>query len=492
MGAATEIAGQVAAKVDERNKTLELASLNSAKLELETQGQQLALDMQKDRVAGSEYVSDLTKERQKLKTDVWAKLPSRVQKSARAQQAWDSIWTADEISASKSATVWQADQEQKFAVNSLQESLNAMTARIEANPDSVQNELNTWKNDPVRGVQAYKGLLTADQLATVDQAANYSVTLSTVRGLATQDRVKEAEAVITKTGGMFDEEQRASLTSTVEGIQTDKRQALALAEAERVKGQKLTANRIEVDILDGKANRATINAAVERGEISVNDQPALIRAYQSQQDRAVALAKMSPEEKARLAVTSADIRLVLSGLPREMRANGRDGLPAEYRALYDRLTPDDARAVRKDMADIAESAGTVNLKESALNDLLSTAKFMVPAEWKITGQEPTKDGAMFRGLVSKYAEEFSARGGKDMTTEDARKLIARALVATNGKGFKATDNSGKSFKLPLDMQMTDQGIDVDLMQETEAMLTTKLGRAPTVRELMNAYKQVAP
>lgn len=483
--AGTEIGGQVVAKLDERDKTLELASLNSAKLELETQGQQLALDMQKDRVAGSEYVADLTKERQKLKTDVWAKLPSRVQKSARAQQAWDSIWTADEISASKSATIWQADQEQKFAANSLQETLNAMTARIEANPDSVQNELNTWKNDPVRGINAYKGLLTADQLAQVDQAANYSVTLSTVRGLATADRVKEAEAVITKTGGMFDEKQRESLKTTVEGIQRDKRQALALAEAERAKAQKLNSNRIEVDILDGKADRATINAAVDRGEISVNDQPALIRAYQARQEKAVADAKMSAEEKAQVADRSADLRLVIEGLPDAQFLAGPEGWEKSapnIRAAYDRMTPDDQRAVRATINKRNEAGGTVDAQTAAVNELLATAKFMVPKEWLIEGEKQTEQGLLFRGIVKKYAaEQAKQSGGQPLKGDDARKLVARAMVATDSKK-----------RLPLDMQMTDQGIDVDLMQETEATLTSKLGRAPTARELMNAYKQVAP
>jgi hypothetical protein len=301
-----------------------------------------------------------------------------------------------------------------------------------------------------------------------------------VEGLVKAGDSKAADQAISDFEGSFAE--KKALKAVKEGIETDVRQAKALAEAERAKAQKLTANRIEVDILDGKANRATINAAVERGEISVNDQPALIRAYQAQQEKLVADAKMSPEERARQADWSADVRLVLNGLPPEQFIAGPDAWGADLKGAFSRMTPDDQRAIRAEVLKRREAGGTVDARTSAFNELMATAKFVAPKEWNIAGTKPTKEGLRYRGLLQQYAATAAEKtGGMPLKGEEARQLAYRALTAADSKE-----------RIALDMQMTDQGIDVDLMQETEAMLTAKLGRAPTARELMNAYKQVAP
>ena len=106
-GAVHDVAGQALqfaqTKLEEQTKALESASLNQARIELEKRGTQLALDMQKDRIAGSDYVKDLEKARGKLKDDVWATMPGRVQKSTAARMTFDDIWTSDQLASSRTA-----------------------------------------------------------------------------------------------------------------------------------------------------------------------------------------------------------------------------------------------------------------------------------------------------------------------------------------------------------------------------------------------------
>lgn len=495
LGVASDVAGVVQQKLDARSVSLETASLNSARLELERQGTQLALDLQKDRVAGSDYVKDLQAQRQKLKSDVWAKVPKRVQSSQRAMQAWDNIWTADEIGAGRSATAWQADQEQKFAKKSAEEVMNAASARIELNPDSVQSELKVWKEDPVRGLPAYAGLLDAEQLAAADDAMNYAATLATVRGLANQDRYKEAEKVIEKAGPRFNDQKRESLKSAIEGVKNDKHNATARAEAETNRAQRLAGNALQVDILYGRANERTIQKAVDEGRISVNDQPALIGTYRTYQNSLLTQSKLSDAQKAEWADWSMDAVQQVNTMPPEQFMRPVDEWPAQAKQLYDNMDPDRQRGVRQRQLDMIEKGGTQDAGMAVYRDLVSRAKRLVPEDWKLGSDNVMGegDGLAFSGQLYRLAQAYAVKnGGEPITTEDARTIVARAL---NGfKPYKPNAfGGGDGFGLPPDLLVKDafKNVDTDLLSAVRGRLQKNLGREPTNDEITAAYKQVS-
>lgn len=486
----TGIARQVGENIDRREQAMEVAALNSARLELETQGSQLAADLQKDRVAGDGYVADLTEARKKLKTDIWAKLPKRIQGSQRAQAAWDQLYTADEISARRQAGSWQMAQEESFAVKTIDDGVNAMTAKIEANPDSVQAQYEGWK----RGLALYSGILPADKLAEAEKIGEYQATMATVKGLANLDRFGEAETVIEKTAERFSPQERTALRTSLEGIQRDKMIAANLAEQEFAKGQKLAANRIEIDILYGKVSEPMILQAARDGKISENDVPALIRAKRTFDNSILADAKMSPEEKALHTARSGVYRSEVMAMPADMLLSGPQSWAQSDKDRWAAMSLSDQSAVLEEITKMKTTGQTSNAIASIKEDLLAQARMTLPKNWTLSGARQNSEEVEFQGILYRLAErESKATGGKPILAQRARELVAEAYREA-GKPKSAGMNSpapagvvGRLFDASAKAIQQD---DPQGWADVRRTLQERTGRMPTDEQVAAIYMRM--
>lgn len=284
-----QIAGQIGnavqKKIDAHTESLEAAALNDARTKLETQGELLASDLQKDRVAGDGYVPDLQKAREKLKTDIWASVPPRIQNSEKARQGWNYISTNDDIQATHAAAAWQKGEENKYTGQVIESGLNALTARIEQNPDEAAGATAKWRED----LKGYSGQLDQETLKGIDDQGSAAITVSAVRGLANTGRYGEAQELIdrVRAAGTVDDRSGHQMTEIVDQArnrateiadkaQRELDQAHAKAKQQQAEYQRLNASRLETDIIDGKAGRAEIDEAARKGRISENEKPSLI------------------------------------------------------------------------------------------------------------------------------------------------------------------------------------------------------------------------
>lgn len=286
VGILGQVGNAVQKKIDAHNDTLEAAALNDARLKLSTQGDQLALDLQKDRVAGDGYVPAVQAAREKLKTDIWGQAPPRVQNSEKARTAWNYISSNDDERATHAAASWQNGEEKKYTGQVIEDGLNAVTAGIEQNPDGAADATAKWRE----GLKAYSGMFDAETLKDMDNQGSAAITVSAVRGLATAGRYDDAQALIdrVRAAGTIDDKTGHAMSDVVRQTKdrateiADKAQreldmAAAKRKAADAEWKHLNGNRLEVDILDGKAGRAEIDDAARKGRISENDKPALIR-----------------------------------------------------------------------------------------------------------------------------------------------------------------------------------------------------------------------
>jgi hypothetical protein len=491
-GLANQALGIAQKKLEERTASLEAASLNSARIELEKRGGEMALELQKDRIAGTDYVKDLEKARTSLKDEVWGKLPGRVQNSARARMAFDDIWTSDQIQATRSATAWQAGQEKNFSIRSLNDFLTVSSARLEANPDGMKAELEAWSAE----VPKQAGLVDAETLAEARTKGVQAILQGTVRGLAKQARFDEANKLLADAAAQLDPVQRKAFEAVIEDAKNDIEREKNRQEVELNKTQRLNANRMEIDILDGKAGRRQIDAGVESGDISENDAPTLIRAHRAEQDRLEREAKLSDAYKAEWADWSLDAQQQLSTMPGSIWVSDIEEWPPQAKQLYDNMDRDRQRAVRQKQLDMREKGQTQDTAMGVYRDLVGRAKRLVP-DWKLTTESVMGEGEglEFSGRLFNLAKRYAAENpDKAIPEKDAREIVARALNAQSPPkpGMFGTDG----YPLPPDLILKDmtsryaKDVDMDLLGRVNSQLAARLGRPPTQAELTAAYDKV--
>lgn len=410
--AATQIAGKVFDGIEQRERAFEAASLNSARLELEKQGTQLELDLQKDRVAGDGYVRDVEEQRKKLKSDVWAKLPPRVQNSARAKAAYEEMWVGDEISAFRRAAQWQQGEEVKFAQASAVDAMNAMTAKIEANPDAAQAEIETW----TRSLSNYSPMLGETKVKEIEEAGNYAATLAAVRGLANADRYEDADRVVKATAARFDDRQREGLRSAIEGIKSDKYTAenRARVEQERVWGENRAA--MHTDIMLGKKRWADVEDAVKSGVIDPKDRPAMLQAIRSYDSWVESETRMSAVERDMAKLQSKLTASEILAMPPDMFVRGYESWAQADKDRFDALAPEDQAAVIQKGAERRAKGQEIDAVQKVHGDLMAQARMTMPSSWTLSGQNQSPEERAFAGAMYRIAErESRSTGGEPLT-----------------------------------------------------------------------------
>jgi hypothetical protein len=483
--------GEASRRLEERNAALENAALNEARLQLEKEGSQLAVDLQKDRVAGSGYVKDLEAARAPLKQKIWATLPSRIQSSTRAQQAWDDIWTSDQTSSTRSSVIYQAGQEREYAVQSLNNNITAMSARLEADPDIVKQELEGFQ----KSLPSYGGLLDQETLAKARTTGTRALLQGAVRGLSKQGRFDEATKLVTDAAAQLDPQQRKAFESVIEDAKNDIEREKLKKERELAETQRLAANRYEVDILDGKGSRSALNAKVAAGEISENDKPTLIRAMRAEDDRRrieAARSKMTEAQKEEWKSWSQSARLSLESsstmTPAQFMLDPETQWDPQLYEIYQHLTPEDQRALDKKRLDMRETGKTVNEVDRIEAQLIDEAKRIAPQNWRIGSQakDKTKESIELAGYLRQAAAEMAPEtGGEKLTPEQIRSATALAIGRMEaGKNLPVVQWETYAYDLS-NSDMTDKTLYADVFER----LRKKTGKTPSMAEVRAAYEQ---
>lgn len=464
-------------RIEERDLSLENASLNAAKIELEKRGSQMALDLQKDRVAGSDYVKDLTKARSKLKQEVWTLLPARVQNSIRARDQFDDIWTSDEIQASRSATIWQAEQEKSFALRTIEDGLNVTTAGIEADPDSTASALATWR----QSLPAYKGLVDAETLEKIQTKGVQSVLQASVRGLAKQGRFEEAEAVVSKAAAQLDPQQRKAFESVIEDAKNDIEREKARREAELVKRQEATRALMAVDIWDGKVNRQRVETAFANRDINETDRERLLGTLRDYHSHLKAEAALSAEERAAHNAVSAVMKSQILSMPADLLLMPTERWAQADLDRLDLLTIQDRAELDTHINELIVKGPTANAVSGIQQDIVAAAQRTMPKGWALSGQNLKPNERKLLGLIYDLAKKESEQtGGKPIEQDRAAELAAMAYHQFNAKKYAEPEGFDPLANLARD-------VDPQTYADIKRRLQERTGKTPTDRQIMDAY-----
>lgn len=488
-------AAEATRKFEEKNLALESAALNEARIQLAKRGGELALELQQGRVAGSNYVPDLEKARAALKDEIWAGLPALVQKSQRATLAWDDIWTSDQIASTRAAVGWQQGEEKSFAVNSLNNGMLALSATIEADPTSALRHLDQWN----KSVPTYAGLVDNATLEDAKTKAAQAFTQSAVRGFAKQGKFDEATKLIADMSAQLTPDQRKQFEGVIEDAQNDIERERRQQEADLKAAQVLASNEIEVRILDGKGSRQEIDAAVQAGKISVNDQPALIRALREQQERervqAERAAAMTPEQKKAWEAASADDKYFFASLSQTQTPQFLADPATWPQSLRDRfagMTAADQEWVMNKRLTMKVEGGSADAVTKLAGDLMAEAKRWAPPEWMLGGTSKdaleSAQNVAITSQIQRLAEQLAPQlGGTPIQQKQAQEEIVRLFKAydpaMNLSGVPAFQRARLNSAGQISADMT--GIDWGLWNRASQML----GPDATTAQIAAAYTQ---
>jgi hypothetical protein len=492
-------------RMEEKTAALESAALNEARIELEKRGGELAINLQKDRIAGSNYVKDLETARGTLKKDVWATLPARVQSSARARAMFDDFYTADQIQATRSATAWQMGQEKEYAVQSLDKAMLVMTAKVEADPSMLKGELEGWS----KTVPTYGGLLDQETIANAQTKGMQALLLAGVRGFAQRGQFEEAEALKKDAAAQLDPAQRSAMEGVIKQAEAEIEREKAKQETARNKAWQINDANFQVGVLQGKNSYQHIDDAIARGDLDPARRDTLYRAVRAEDDRRKAEAeqsRLSAAERAAIENRSKDVKFIFSAMsdldPARFMA-GPESWSEQHREYYSLMTPADQRAVDEDLHNMRIKGDKVGPAKEVFNTLVDEAKRVVP-EWRLgSDADPKKlpkESLQFSGVLRSVAEEIApSLGGKDMTVDQARDAVARALrtyqpkdwlnLPTNQRDVYLENPGAAPFKTGENTYATDGGArfrydeSANIRNEIINMYQQSKGRRPTKAEL---------
>lgn len=291
--AAPQLAAPWMKVIDERQRGLEQAALNRARLDLSKEGTELELNLQKldatgkpRGAAGDGYVPDVQAGREAIKSKVWSNLPKSVRESPRAQQAFDDLWTGDHEAASRRATVWQTGQQADYAVNSINDGLAETTAAIEKDPELSAAKLEEFR----KSLPGYASLLTPDVIAKAEETGFQQIMLATVRGMTAQGRFDDADKLIADVGARLGVVERQAFQSEI-----DRTQAKAQGE---------TAADLERQNIDGKLKIKDIDAEVAAKHITRDQGNSLVLQRQAIVERARAQVEAARADQQRQVIAA--------------------------------------------------------------------------------------------------------------------------------------------------------------------------------------------
>jgi len=317
-----------------------------------------------------------------------------------------------------------------------------------------------------------------------------------------------AETMIAEFKGTA-EEQKA-LSQAREAAQQDMRAETSRQEAERRKAEIKASNEFEMGVLTEGYGYKQLQSAVDRGEISINDQPALYRSIRAEQDRKkaeAAAAKLTEAEKnewkAWSQKTSFELESSATMTAAEFMRDPTQWEPDLYER-YQNLTPEDQRALNKKRLAMRETGRTTPEIDRIENRLLDEAKRIAPSDWKIgsTGQNKSTQARELAGFLREAATGMAPEtGGRDLTPEQLRSAAALAIGrVTGGENLPVVQwekwsadadvpTLGNIYSNSVDRRRRDGVSDPALYDSVFAKLTKKYGGPPTMEQMQAGYKQ---
>jgi len=286
-------------------------------------------------------------------------------------------------------------------------------------------------------------------------------------------------------------------------VQSDRRTKQNIAEAEQRKAEMKAANEFEMGILTKGFGYRALQKAVDRKEISVNDQPALWRSVRAEEDRRRIEAerpKLSPAEKQAWEDFSKDKALGFDVLASQQPAlfMSTDNWPQQYKDYYAAMTPDDQRAVEKKRLEMILNGKTSNAVDAIYQDLWNEAKRVAPNNWfddNAKGKSP-RQFALEARLYEAAKRMSPDQGGKPITPDMAKQAVVLALAAPFKDGEKAEwkpDEWAAAGRAALELGQVRDAVQNDpgTFSDVWSQLKAKNGgKDPTAAEALAAYNAV--
>jgi hypothetical protein len=280
---------------------------------------------------------------------------------------------------------------------------------------------------------------------------------------------------------MFDEKQRESLKTTIEGVQRDKRAAIALADAELRKKQDDTAATMHVGIFDGQVSRRQIDAAVSSGQVSNLDKPRLVSALETYQNKQIAETAMSAAQKALVTAQSEVAKSEILAMPPDLLL-GKWAKEDEDR--FASLTVAHQADVLQKVEAMRQTGQTSNAITAIKSDMLAQAQLSMPKGWTLSGANQDANQRKFQGILYTLAEnESKATGGQPITAARVRELTAAAYHEYNAKKYPAATGPGQLADIT-------RAVDPQKYADVKRALQRATGAVPSDDDIMRAYYAV--
>lgn len=371
-------------------------------------------------------------------------------------------------------------------------------------------DLSLSRETVVANLTAQKGLNdrhVADGVSGKDDAARLNAVID--NGLQkdllirTRDSVEKltmagddvgAETMIAEFDGTA-EEQKA-LKQAREATQQDMRAAQNRAKADQREAEIKAANTFEMDVLKGNVGFRDLQAAVDRGDISINDQPALYRSIRAEADRrkteAAAANKLTDAEKEEWKTWSQTAMYSLQSsatmTPAQFMLDPETQWDPQLYEIYKHMTPEDQRQLDRSRLEMRETGKTANEVDRIENMLVDEAKRIAPANWEV-GSGKTKKTAQsveLAGYLRQAAAEMAPEtGGAKLTPEQVRSAAALAVGRMKeGKNLPVVQWETYAYDFA-----NSSDIDKGAYSESFAAFQKQYGRAPTPAEARAAYDQ---
>lgn len=279
-------------------------------------------------------------------------------------------------------------------------------------------------------------------------------------------------------------------------VQSDRRTKQNVAEAEQRKAEIKAANTFEMDVLHGKVGYRDLQKAVNRGDISINDQPALYRSIRAEQDRlkteAAAAAKLTEAQKEEWKTWSNQAVYSLQSsstmTPAQFMLDPETQWDPQLYELYKHLTPEDQREIDRKRLEMRETGKSNNEVDRIETMLLDEAKRIAPANWKVGSEakDKTKESIELAGYLRQAATEMAPQtGGAKLTPDDVRRAAAFAMGRMKaGENLPVVQWETYAYDVQ-NSDMTDKALYADVFERLRA----KTGTTPSMADVRAAYEQ---
>lgn len=431
--------------------------------------------------------------------------------SGRARE----LWTTRARGVQAEGDTWSANLQRTRQVDKVRAGYVTMAAEAEAmaGDQSISPETYATKLDGLRALNASQ---MASGFVDKEEGAKRQAQLDGLRAKDNQIRLSDAAEALVRAGDEVGAKElldsvgdaatrklvEASIKSTKNEIEAER----AKAEKEVREAQIKFSNELEVGVLKGEIrSEKDIQAAVNQGQIHVNDQPALIRALREEQNRrkieAERATKLTPEQAAELKERSQNALAYFKGMANDSRTasffmKDRTEWSEQDRLIFEGMDGDSQRAVLSLQVEKKTAGGTQDAVSKVYADLMTEAKRWAPKEWMLGGEsvdaKKRKENADMTAMIWKLAEKLAPEvGANPLQQKQAQAHVAQAFSNYDPKrtwiNIPAVSEAASKDRLNAIGQASAvaSGVDWELWNQVGKIL----GPDATTDQIMAGYRQ---